>query len=234
MALEVDLQSSGYNAHQNVLHDIQFAVEPGEVVGLIAPNGAGKSTLIKSILGIIKDVEGEMRLKDYAYIPERPIFYEGLTLKEHLDFLSSTLDISSERFNEKVEKLVRDFYLADVMLQYPESFSKGMQQKVMLVIAFLKEAAVYLIDEPFMGLDPKSMKKLLQYVERKKNDGAGILMTTHVLDTAEKVCDRFILLFNGSIVFQGTIKDIRKASGLKQGSLFDCFDVLTEDTSYVR
>src|SRR5699024_9604094 len=99
---------------------------------------------------------------------------------------------------------------------------------------FLQKSSLYIIDEPFMGLDPKITKKLLKLIEEEKERGAGILMSTHVLDTAEKICDRFLLVFNGSIIAQGTLEDIRRQSGLETGSLFDCFDVLTECDHVVR
>ncbi|PWA09783.1 ABC transporter ATP-binding protein [Pueribacillus theae] len=234
MLLSVDIKKAGYSNDSPVLKDIQFSVDSGELVGLIGPNGAGKSSTIKSILGIMNNVKGNIHVKEYAYIPERPIFYDRLTMWEHIEFLFSTLDRDEEQFNLKAEELIDLFQLGDVVHHFPEKFSKGMQQKVMLILAFLKQPALYIIDEPFMGLDPKAIKKLLQLIEKEKDRGAGILMSTHVLDTAEKICDRFVLISNGKLIIQGTLDEIRSKSGLKQGSLFDCFDLLTESESYVR
>ncbi|MFJ8071851.1 ABC transporter ATP-binding protein [Peribacillus sp. NPDC096447] len=234
MLLSLDIKEAGYSNVSPVLKDIQFSIDSGELVGLIGPNGAGKSSTIKSILGILNYVKGNIHVNEYAYIPERPIFYDRLTLWEHVDFLLSTLNVDEELFKLKANELLELFHLSHVLHHFPENFSKGMQQKVMLILAFLKKPDLYIIDEPFMGLDPKAIKKLLQMIKKEKDRGAGILMSTHVLDTAEKTCDRFVLISNGKLVIQGTLEDIRKDSGLKQGSLFDCFDVLTENDSYVR
>lgn len=227
MSLSVSIQEAGYSHESTVLKDIHFSVQPGELVGLIGPNGAGKSTTIKSILGIISHIKGEVHVDDYAYIPERPIFYDQLTLWEHIDFLLSTQNIEEQPFLQKAHELLETFRLTDVVHQYPDRFSKGMQQKAMLVLAFLKQAKLYIIDEPFMGLDPKAVKKLLLKLQEEKEAGAGILMSTHVLDTAEKICDRFVMISGGKLLVQGTLEDIRGKSGLKDGSLLDCFDTLT-------
>lgn len=234
MLLSIDIKEAGYANDSPVLKDIQFSVNSGELVGLIGPNGAGKSSTIKSILGIMNNVKGTIHVNEYAYIPERPIFYDRLTMWEHIDFLFSTLDMDEKQFKLKAKELIELFQLEDVVHHFPEKFSKGMQQKVMLILAFLKQPDLYIIDEPFMGLDPKAIKKLLQLIEKEKNRGAGILMSTHVLDTAEKICDRFVLISSGKLIIQGTLGEIRNASGLKQGSLFDCFDILTERESNVR
>ncbi|MFX3617053.1 MAG: ABC transporter ATP-binding protein [Sporolactobacillus sp.] len=234
MLLSVNIDQAGYDADAHVLKDIHFAVDPGEWVGLIGPNGAGKSTTIKSILGVMKNVKGNCTVADYAYIPERPILYERMTLWEYIEFLFCTLDRDQASYMERANLLLDRFQLSQVIHQYPESFSKGMQQKVMLVLAFLKQEKLYIVDEPFMGLDPRAVKRLLQSLQQEKEKGAGILMSTHVLDTAEKICDRFILISQGNLIFQGTLAEIREQSGLADGSLLDCFDVLTEDESDVR
>lgn len=228
MLLEVDIKEAGYSPDSLVLKDIAFSIGAGELTGLIGPNGAGKSSTIKSILGILNHVKGNIRTAEYAYIPERPIFYDRLTLWEHVDFLMSTLEVDEQEFTRKAKELLQFFDLSHVIHDYPDSFSKGMQQKLMLILAFLKQPDLYIIDEPFMGLDPRAVKKLLQLIEKEKERGAGILMCTHILDTAEKTCDRFLLLLDGKLISQGTLDDIRRDSGLADGSLFDCFDLLTE------
>lgn len=228
MLLEVNIEEASYASDSLILKDIHFSVAPGELVGLIGPNGAGKSTTIKSILGILQNVKGTVNVTDYSYIPERPIFYEGLTLWEHIDFLFSILGTNETRFYSKANELVHLFSLTHVVHHFPETFSKGMQQKVMLVLAFLKAPKLYIIDEPFMGLDPKAMKKLLELLNHEKERGAGILLSTHALDSAEKLCDRFILLSEGQIIVEGTLEKIREKCGLHNSSLLDCFDLLTE------
>lgn len=233
MLLTVAIDEAGYSAGDPVLKDIHFSIDAGELVGLIGPNGAGKSTTIKSILGTVKSVKGTCEVSDYAYIPERPLLYERMTLWEYIEFLFTTLNTDETAYMNRAHQLLARFQLTRVIHQYPENFSKGMQQKVMLVLAFLRQAKLYIVDEPFMGLDPHAVKRLLQSLQQEKANGAGILMSTHVLDTAEKICDRFILISDGHVIFQGTLGEIRARSGLINGSLLDCFDLLTEDESDV-
>ncbi|GAB3056660.1 ABC transporter ATP-binding protein [Virgibacillus ainsalahensis] len=234
MIVSSDIREAGYSKDSPVLKNIQFSIESGELVGLIGPNGAGKSSTIKSLLGIINHIDGHIEVEDYAYIPERPIFYHGLTLMEHFYFLCSTLEADEKQFMSRVHTLLKEFDLEEVANHYPDSFSKGMQQKAMIMLAFLQQPSLHIIDEPFMGLDPKVVKKLLHMIQKEKERGAGILMSTHVLDTAEKICDRFLLISHGSLIAEGTLDDIREQSGLQEGSLFDCFDVLTERDTYDR
>jgi len=226
--LNVNIESGGYAGRSDLLQNIKFEIKAGELVGLIGSNGAGKSSTIKGILGILSEFKGEITMENYAYIPERPVFYENMTLWEHLDFLFSTLKGDEEDFFSRADELLSVFGLKKMVHQYPQSFSKGMQQKGIIVMALLKQADLYIIDEPFMGLDPTATKRLLHFLEREKERGAGILMSTHVLDTAEKICDRFVLISDGTLLIEGDLKAIRERSGLIEGDLLDCFDVLTE------
>jgi len=226
--LNVKIESAGYPGNPELLKNIEFQVNPGELVGLIGTNGAGKSSTIKGILGILTGLKGEIQMGDYAYIPERPIFYENMTLWEHINFLSATRNQDEQLFLTRAEELLKVFGLSQVVHQYPESFSKGMQQKGIITLALLKQADLYIIDEPFMGLDPKATKKLLQFLELEKARGAGILMSTHVLDTAEKICDRFVMINEGTLLIEGDLQAIREKSGLLTGDLLDCFDLLTD------
>lgn len=220
--LMANIKEAGYSKEEPILKNIHFSIARGELVGLIGPNGAGKSSTIKSLLGIIDYFDGKIEMKDYAYIPERPIFYDGLTLWEHIHFLYSTLDVDEQIFYSQVNRLLQSFQMEEAAYRYPKSFSKGMQQKAMILLAFLQRSSVYIIDEPFIGLDPKVTKTLLELIQREKDRGAVILMSTHVLDTAEKICDRFLLLSNGTLIAQGTLADIRRRSQLPNGSLFIC------------
>ncbi len=227
MVLDCNITKAGYSKSEPVLENIKFTVRPGELVGLIGPNGAGKSSTIKSLLGVLDYVEGVIDLGDYAYIPERPFFYPDLTLMEHFHFLLSTLEIEEKEFMTQMDKMLQVFQLEKVVHHFPDSYSKGMQQKAMIMLAFLQQPKIHIIDEPFMGLDPTVIRKLLDMIEKEKQRGAGILMSTHVLDTAEKVCDRFLLISNGKLIAEGTLADIQQRSALPDGSLFDCFHILT-------
>lgn len=229
--LSVAIQQSGYEK-RNVIRNIHFEIQSGEVVGLIGPNGAGKSTTIKTIIGLLGDYTGSVRFGgkrgSYTYVPEQPIFYEGMTLYEHLEIAAASYGLSTEEFNKSANRLLEQFQLMDVKDDLPVSFSKGMQQKMMLILGFLIESDVYIIDEPFIGLDPRAVQDLVNLLEEQRRRGAGILMCTHVLDTAEKICDRFVMLHQGEMVAQGDLLSIRNISGAPDASLFECFLKLTD------
>jgi ABC-2 type transport system ATP-binding protein len=229
--VDVHIEQAGYEGRKDVIRDIHFSIKPGELVGLIGPNGAGKSTTIKAILGLLADFTGEVRFsgvkKNYAYIPEQPILYDQLTFWEHLELAAAAYEMERNDFEYKADRLVKRFRLQEVKHHLPSSFSKGMQQKIMLILGFLVEPDLYVVDEPFVGLDPRATKDLLVLLEEERTRGAGVLMSTHVLDTAEKICDRFILLDQGSIVAQGNLQQIQQQCGLPNASLFDCFHSLT-------
>ncbi len=231
--LKVNIKQAGYSKTQAVIRDINFSLNQGELVGLIGPNGSGKSTTIKALLGLLPYVEGEVifggEQKSYAYIPEQPVFYDELTLWEHLELAASAYKLPKQDFAARATELLTLFRLTDVKHQLPLGFSKGMQQKVMLILGFLINPDVYIVDEPFIGLDPRATKDLLVLLDVAREQGAGVLMSTHVLDTAEKICDSFVLNANGNLVTQGSLDEIRETCGLPGASLFDCFDRLLGD-----
>lgn len=229
--LTVKIDEAGYQDNQAVINNIQFTLHKGELIGIIGPNGAGKSTTIKTILGVTKYVKGEIKKQKYskyAYIPEVPIFYEHLTLWEHLDLLAAINGIDDKTLEKRASYYLEVFKMEKVKHEMPATFSKGMQQKVMIIQALLLKPDYYIVDEPFIGLDPSAIKMFLTVIEQEKSRGAGILMSTHVLDTAEKICDRFLLISDGTTVAEGSLEQIRSASDLSNGSLLDCFHVLAE------
>ncbi|MBD8500563.1 ABC transporter ATP-binding protein [Paenibacillus arenosi] len=229
--LQVDLMEAGYEAGDSKISAIKFDVQPGELVGLIGPNGAGKSTTIKSILGIMQHVKGSIHIGSgsgsYAYVPEQPEYYDTMTLWEHLELAGASHDLSDKELKERAMPLIEEFGMLDVIHHLPGSFSKGMRQKMMLIIAFLLRPPLYIVDEPFVGLDPRATRIWLDKLKSERERGAGVLMSTHVLDTAERICDRFVLIQQGAVVAHGTLQDIRHRAGLPNGSLMDCFEVLT-------
>lgn len=230
--LTVDIKKAGYTEHSAVIRDVLFSIEAGELVGLIGPNGAGKSTTVKSVLGLLKYVDGNVAFGGengrYAYVPEQPVLYEYLTLWEHLQLAASAYGLEEKTFVERAEKLLAQFRLTDDRHRLPTGFSKGMQQKMMLIIGFMLQPDIYVVDEPFVGLDPRATRDFLNLLELERKRGAGVLMSTHVLDTAERICSRLILFDAGSIVAQGTLDEVRSQAGCASDApLFDCFYALT-------
>lgn len=240
--LEVKGLSGGYTANKAVLEDVTFDIHRGEIVALIGLNGAGKSTTIKHVLGLLKPTAGSIQIEgktfyesreEYrsklAYIPETPIYYDELTLWEHLELAAMTYGLDRQTFESRVEPLLQEFRMEKRKHRFPTQFSKGMKQKLMIMMAFMVKPALYIVDEPLLGLDPLGIRSLLQWLEKCKQEGSGILMSTHILSTAEKYCDRFIILHNGKIKAQGTLAELQEWSGQPHASLDDIYLQLTED-----
>ncbi|NBD23117.1 ABC transporter ATP-binding protein [Paenibacillus glycinis] len=230
--LEVDIRKAGYAADAEIIRNIAFSIEAGELVGLIGPNGAGKSTTIKSLLGLIRYVDGSVNFGGeegrYAYVPEQPVLYEYMTLWEHLQLAASAYELDEATFLQRAETMLERFRLTGERHKLPTGFSKGMQQKMMLIIGFLLKPDVYVVDEPFVGLDPRATRDFLELLEDERRRGAGVLMCTHVLDTAERICNRIILINDGSVVAKGTLGEIREQAGCAEDApLTDCFYALT-------
>lgn len=240
--LHVNNLTGGYSK-KPVLHNVTFTVEPGELVGLIGLNGAGKSTTIKHIIGLLHSQSGEISINNstiqsnphiyrqsFTYIPETPVLYEELTLQEHLELVSLAYSIDQETAEQRIQQLIEEFRMEKRLKWFPSHFSKGMKQKVMIMSAFMANPDLYIIDEPFVGLDPLAIRSLLSQLEKRKQAGAGILMTTHVLTTAEKYCDKLILLHEGKVRAMGTMQDLRNALQMPNASLDDLYIAMTEET----
>lgn len=241
MTLSLEHVTGGYG-HIPVLKDISFEINNHELVGLIGLNGAGKSTTIKEIMGLLQPQSGTITLdglslktdpeayrKKIGYIPETPVLYEELTLKEHIEITAMAYDIPQEVAFQRAEKLLRVFRLENRIDWFPANFSKGMKQKVMILCALLTNPSLLIVDEPFLGLDPLAIHALLQLFDEMKETGVSILMSTHVLATAEKHCDRFIILHEGQIRAQGTVQELRIEFGLPDASLDEIYLALTKE-----
>ncbi|EPI04642.1 ABC transporter, ATP-binding protein EcsA [Enterococcus faecalis 13-SD-W-01] len=241
MVLKIENVTGGYG-HIPVLKDIDFTVDSGEMIGLIGLNGAGKSTTIKNIIGLLEPTKGKIEIdglslkkepeeyrKKIGYIPETPALYEELTLKEHIEITAMAYDIPVETAFLRAEKLLQTFRLDKRLEWFPANFSKGMKQKVMILCAFLIEPSLYIIDEPFLGLDPLAINALLELMVEMKNEGAAILMSTHILATAEKYCDRFVVLHEGKVRAQGTLAELQQEFDLPSSSLDEIYVSLTKE-----
>ena len=242
MTLQVENVTGGYT-QLPVLKNIDFSIADGELVGLIGLNGAGKSTTIKEIIGLLQPHTGKITInglslkedpqayrKQIGYIPETPSLYEELTLKEHIEVTAMAYDIPKDVALQRAERLLKTFRLENKLDWFPANFSKGMKQKVMVLCAFLIEPSLYIIDEPFLGLDPLAINALLELMNEMKQTGASILMSTHILATAEKYCEKFILLHNGEIRAQGTLSQLQSQFGAEGASLDELYLALTKES----
>lgn len=238
--LEVKNISGGY-ANIPVLKDVSFQVANGELVGLIGLNGAGKSTTIKEIIGLLTPYQGQIFIdgqslqgdaesyrKKIGFIPEAPILYEELTLKEHLEVVALAYDLEWDQAFSSVEKLLKIFRLDEKLEWFPVNFSKGMKQKVMIIAAFMVNPSLLIVDEPFLGLDPVAIQDLTDLLAQEKAKGTSILMSTHVLDSAEKMCDRFVILHHGKVLADGNMDQLRQDFGQASASLNDIYLTLTQ------
>ena len=243
--LKIDQLVGGYT-HKNVLHGISLNVYSKEIVGLIGLNGAGKSTTIKHVIGLLQPKQGSIYINgktfqdepniyrhQLAYIPEEPILYDELTLYEHLRLTAMAYDISEALFEKRLPALLKAFHMEKQLHWFPVHFSKGMRQKVMIMCAFLVEPALYIVDEPFVGLDPLGIQSFLQWMEDMKKEGSGILMSTHILATAERYCDRFIILHEGKIRAEGTLDGLRGQLDMPGATLDDLYVSLTKEDTHV-
>ncbi|PKR77598.1 ABC transporter ATP-binding protein [Halalkalibacillus sediminis] len=234
--LKVHINEAGYKTNEIVIKDIKFEIKPGELVGLLGPNGAGKSTTIKGLIGTLEYINGTIEFdqdeRRYAYIPEQPVFYDDLTMWEHFQFTASVCGMTDSEMEKRVGELLKIFRLGEVKHHLPRTFSKGMQQKLMIILAFLVRPSLYIIDEPFVGLDPRAIRDFLKLLEAERENGASVLMSTHVLDTAERICDRFLLIAYGEMIANGDMKELQEMLNLPDAALFDCFEQLLEDNDH--
>ena len=239
--LEIKNLTGGY-VHVPVLKDVSFTVESGKLVGLIGLNGAGKSTTINEIIGLLTPYSGEINIdgltlranpREYrqqiGYIPETPSLYEELTLREHIETVAMAYGIEQKLAFDRVKPLLKMFRLDQKLDWFPVHFSKGMKQKVMIICAFVVDPSLFIVDEPFLGLDPLAISDLIQLLEVEKQKGKSILMSTHVLDSAEKMCDSFVILHKGQVRAKGNLEELWEAFSMPQASLNDIYLALTKE-----
>ena len=243
MTVKVEHLTGGYGK-KPVIKDLNFESEKGEIVGLIGLNGAGKSTTIKHMLGLINPMEGKLSISNIkinedienyrrklSYIPESPVIYDELTLEEHIEMTAMAYQLSREEAMRRAKPLLKVFRLENELKVFPSHFSKGMKQKVMIICAFIVDPELYIIDEPFLGLDPLGIQSMLDLMVEKRNENRTVLMSTHILATAERYCDRFIILDKGEIVAFGNLDELREQTGLKDKTLDDIYIHVTQGSS---
>lgn len=241
MTVKVTNLTGGYG-NQPVIHDIDFELQNGEIIGLIGLNGAGKSTTIKHMLGLLRPISGTLQIdgvslsehpyeyrNKLSYIPESPVLYEELTLAEHIDMTAMAYHIPLDEAIERARPLLKVFRLEDKLKAFPAHFSKGMKQKVMIICAFIVQPELYIIDEPFLGLDPLGIQTMLELMVEARQNNRTVLMSTHILATAEKYCDRFLLMHHGRLVAYGTLSDLQAQFNMPHASLDEIYIHVTGD-----
>lgn len=240
--LELKDVYGGYSLNKPVLHDVSFSIYPGELVSLIGLNGAGKSTTMKHILGLLLPHKGIVHIKkksladdiekyrsSYAYVPESPLLYDELTVGEHLELTAMAYNMGKSDYRARADQMLEIFHMGEHAKRFPAHLSKGMRQKVMIMCAFLVKPDLYIIDEPFLGLDPLGIRSVLDLMEEEKKNGASILMSSHILSMIERYSDRFIVLHRGGIAAEGDLKAIQSKAGMPGESLDHVFYALVKE-----
>ena len=222
------------------VEDLSFEVNAGEIVGLLGPNGAGKTTTIRCVASLLQPTSGHIILNGHdvsddpvaakralAFVPEVPNPYEMLTVMEHLRFVAAAYGMEEEMVH--AEAILTRLDLWEKRFELGASLSKGMRQKLACACAFIHRAQVFCFDEPLIGLDPKGMRELKSMMVERREQGNAILVSTHMLDTAERLCDRVIILNRGKLIEQGTVAELKsRLSSSEDSSLEDMFLKLTE------
>lgn len=221
---------------------LSFVIQPGEIVGLLGPNGAGKTTALRCVAGILRPTSGEIKINGFdlvqeqgkakaglAFVPEVPSLYELLTVDEHLRFVAMAFN-RLDLYEAHGDELLRRYNLIEKKKALVATLSKGMKQKLAIACAFVHEANVFLLDEPVIGIDPAGVAQMKSELQRARSEGCAILVSTHLLDTAEKFCDRVIIVARGRKLAEGTLAQLQTQSGLEGNTLEQVFLKLTEET----
>ncbi len=210
-------------AEKNVIKDISFSVMQGEIFGLLGPNGAGKTTLIRLLLDIIKPDVGEIRVfgapLDFAakdrigYLPEERGLYKRIKILDTLVYLAQLKGVSGKQAQLKAEFLLKSFELYEYRGKKVEELSKGMQQKIQFLSAIIHDPELVILDEPFSGLDPMSTRAVKDRILELKHTGRTVFLSTHMMEQAQALCDRILMLDKGKRVLYGTVDEIRREHG---------------------
>jgi len=211
-----------YENGATALDDLSFGLRRGEILGLVGPNGAGKTTTLLCLLGLIERTAGEVAIDGrppestaararLGYVPEVPLLYNDLTVEEHLRFVAMAHRLAEADASARIAELLSTFDLLGHKDEFPTTFSKGTRQKLSILCALVHEPAVLLADEPFLGLDPESVWRLKEHLRRARDRGAAVLLSTHMLEAAETLCDRYLILHRGSLLAEGTLDELRSA-----------------------
>ena len=213
---------------KKAVDDLSLHIEKGEIYGFIGHNGAGKTTTIKSVVGILDVDEGELFIdgksvkKDsleckrvIAYIPDNPDLYEFMSGLQYLNFISDIFGVEEKERKERIEKYSTAFEIKEDLASPISSYSHGMKQKLAIISALVHDPKLIIMDEPFVGLDPIASHLLKDIMREKCNEGGAIFFSTHVLEVAEKLCDKIAIIKGGKLIKSGTMEEVKGDSSLE-------------------
>ena len=210
------------------VNNLNLHIEKGEIYGFIGHNGAGKTTTIKACCGLLEFDSGEIlidgiSIKDapleckrkIAYIPDNPDLYDFMTGIKYLNFIADVFGVSADERKSKITELANDYSLTDDLAQPISSYSHGMKQKLAIIAALLHSPKLVIMDEPFVGLDPTSTQTLKQTMRKMCDEGCSFFFSTHVLDVAERLCDKVAIIRSGKLIASGAMEEVRGNSSLE-------------------
>ncbi len=225
---------------KTAVNNVSLDVFGGEVFGFLGPNGAGKTTTIKMIVGLLQPTSGQVTVGGYdvnkqplqakaasGYVPDTPNLYAKLTGRELLRFVGDLYNLNSTQAERRSEELLRMFDLISAADDTTDSYSHGMQQKTVLAAALMHDPKVLVLDEPTVGLDPKSARLIKDILRQMAERGAAVFLSTHILEIAERMCDRIGIINNGELIAVGTMDELRALGQAGGASLEDIFLNLT-------
>ena len=211
--IEIKNVTKTYNGEKKAVDDISFTVNDGEIFAFIGHNGAGKTTTIKSIVGILDFEQGDILIngksikkqpieckKEMAYVPDNPDLYENMKAIDFINFICDMYEVDKAERKERIEKYSKMFEMTDNLNDEISSFSHGMKQKVALISALAHNPKILIMDEPFVGLDPKAVFDMKEIMKQMCKEGKTIFFSTHILEVAEKLCSRFAIINQGKIL----------------------------------
>lgn len=227
--LEIINYTKAYGKDKKAADNISLKVESGDIYGFIGHNGAGKSTTIRAIVGVLDFNEGEILIDGHsvknepmeckkitAYIPDNPDLYENLTGIQYLNFISDVFDISADVRQERIKKYADMFEITEALGNLISSYSHGMKQKTAIISALIHEPKLMVLDEPFVGLDPKATFTLKEIMKDMCEKGSAVFFSTHVLDVAEKLCNKVAIIKQGQIIASGTMEELTGGDSLEE------------------
>ncbi|NLM28744.1 MAG: ABC transporter ATP-binding protein [Clostridiaceae bacterium] len=233
--------SKTYGGTVKAVDNIDLTIPGGEIFGFLGPNGAGKTTTIKMITGILNADSGTIKVngidiktgpieakRQIGFVPDSPNMFLRLKGIEYLRFMADVYDVSPKDRAQVIDDLVKNFGMEDVLNDRIQSYSHGMRQKIVLIGSLLHDPSVWILDEPMTGLDPRSSFFLKEMMRKRADSGKTVFFSTHVLDVAEKICDKVAIINKGRILFCGTLDEMRNSSK-KDETLEKLFLELTEN-----
>ena len=225
--LKIDHLTKCYG-EKKAVDDLSLHIQPGEIYGFIGHNGAGKTTTLKSVVGILQFDNGEITIdgvsvkadpitckKNIAYIPDNPDLYEFMTGMQYLGFIADVFSVPTEVRQQRITALADAFELTDNLSQPISDYSHGMKQKLAIISAWIHEPMLVIMDEPFVGLDPKAAHLLKGMMRDLCDKGGAIFFSTHVLEVAEKLCDKVAIIKGGQLVRSGTMDEVKGDTSLE-------------------